>query len=468
MTRAAAVLSLGEVLGKLATLLMLGLIARGLGVADFGAFSLGLGLGLLLASATTLGLDQRLVQLTGTDPGSVSARLSSLLALRLLLGAVVIGGSALVLPLGEQVPWPVVLALVAAGCCDGLTEAFRSAASTRHVQSGPALVLVVQRFLGLGLVVLTLWLGAGLIGAALGYLTAAMVGLLLMAATAWRYGRVRPSPFAVTRAHVRDYLVAVRITGLNDLASMALFRIDVVIVAWLAGTVAVGYYTAAYRLLETVLFISWSVARVILPALADTSLPAPERSRTVSAALVAVTAVYLPYTALLLTRGEELVALLFGTEFGSTAIILWLAPAPLFFGAAQIGIIALLAIRPDSAVLLASTLALAVNVGLDLALVPVWGPAAAAAATTAAYAVQATVVLIALRRRIAPLHVRRALAVCAGTVVVAGATMLLPGHVLTAGVVGGLVYVSLWSLASRRWDRPTHDLVRSILRPGTS
>lgn len=470
MTRAAVTLSVGEVLGKLATLLMLGLLARALGVADFGAFSFGLGLGLLLASATTLGLDQRLVQLTGGDPQSLSARLSSLLAVRLSLAAAVVVLSAAVLPLAvaDDVRWHVTLALVAAACCDGVTEAFRSAASARHVQGGPAVVLVVQRFLALGLVVAAVELGGGITGAALGYLAASVVGVVLMALVGRVRADVRPSPAAVTRGHVRDYVVAVRVTGLNDLVSMALFRVDVVIIAWLAGTVAVGYYTAAYRLLETVLFISWSVARVILPALADTSLRAVERSRTVATAIVVVTAVYLPYTALLLTRGEELVALLFGEDFGSRAIILWLAPAPLFFGVAQVALIALLALRPDPAVLLASTLALVANVALDVALIPLYGPAAAAAATTAAYAVQAVVVVVALRRRVAPVHVRRALVVCTGAAVVAGATMLLPVHVVLAALVGGVVYVGLWWLASRRWDRPTHDLVRSVLTSGAS
>lgn len=470
MTRAGVTLSVGEVLGKLATLAMFGVLARALGVSEFGIFSLGIGLGALLSSVTTLGLDQRLVQLAGSDPASLSARLSSLLALRGALAIAVVAASAVVLPVLVDDPSVrhTALVLVVAGCADTFAEAFRSAASVRHVQTGPAVVLVVQRLLALGLVLLALTLGAGTTGAALAYLAASVAGVALMAATARRRADVRPGARAVSRAHTGEFVAAVRVTGLNDLVSMALFRLDVVLLAALAGTVAVGHYTAAYRLLETVLFVSWSVARVILPALADGTSDPAARSRTVSGALVVVSAIYLPYAALLLTRGEEIVRLLFGDDFGSSAVIMWLAGAPLFFGLAQVGIAALLALRPDPAVLAASSLALVVNVALNALLVPTWGAAAAAATTTLAYLVQALVLLRALHRTIPSRGVVRAAALSAGASVLAGLAMLAPVPLVPAALAGGAVYAVAWWLGTRRWDRPTLDLLRTVLAPGAS
>lgn len=465
MTRAGVTLSAGEILGKLATLAMLGVLARVVGVSEFGAFSFALGLGLLLSSVTTLGLDQRLVQLAGGEPTSLSARLSSLLAMRLALTLVVVLGAALVLRLTLDEPgrWAPSLALVVAACADTVIEAFRSAASVRHVQSGPAVVLVVQRFLALGLVVLALHLGTGVAGAAAAYCAASLTGVVLMAGTARRQADVRPRPGLVTREHTADFVSAIRVTGLNDLVSMALFRIDVVLLGWLAGTVAVGHYTAAYRLLETVLFISWSVARVLLPALSDSSAGSPDRNRAVSGALIIVSAIYLPYAAVLLTRGDELVGLLFGDEFGSVAIIAWLALAPLFFGIAQVSLSALLSLRPDPAVLLASSLALVANLAIDLALIPVWGAPAAAAATTVSYLVQATVLLVALRRRFPHTRVRRNLVLSAGASVVAAGVMLLPLPTLVGLVLGGLVYVAAWVLATRHLDPGTYRMVRGVM-----
>lgn len=469
MTRAGLTLSIGEVLGKLATLVMLGVLARALGVAEFGAFSYGLGLGLLLASIVTLGLDQRLVQLAGQRPRSLSARLSSLLAMRTVLTLVVVVITALVLSYTVDDPErrTLVIVLVVAACGESFIEAFRAAASVRHVQSGPALVLIVERFLALALVLLALHLGYRTTGVAVAYLAAVGVGVVLMAATARRAAGVQASPWRVSITHTRDFMSAVRVTGLNDLVSMALFRVDVVLLAWLAGTVAVGHYTAAYRLLETVLFISWSIARVLLPALADESPQAPDRGRTVSGGLIIVGAIYLPYAAVLLTRGDEVVRLLFGDEFGSMAIISWLALAPFFFGIAQVALSALLALRPDPAVLLASSLALVANVALDLLLIQRWGAVAAAGATTIAYAIQAGVLLVALRRRFPPTHIRRNLILSTGASVVAGAVMLSPVPLLVALVLGGLTYAVTWWVTTRRWDPSTYQLVRTVL-PGAS
>ncbi|GAA3611187.1 hypothetical protein GCM10022199_13810 [Marihabitans asiaticum] len=468
MTRAGLTLGVGEIIGKLATLVMLGVLARVLGVADFGVFSLGLGLGVLLGAVATLGMDQRLVQLAGQEPESLSARLSSLLALRLTLALAVIAGAAVVLPqvLSDWREALVAIILVVAGSTDSIIEAFRSAASSRHHQSGPAVVLVIQRCLALVLVLTALHLDGGMVGAAGAYLLAAAVGALLMAVTAYRGADILPRPRLVSRAHVRDFTAAIRVTGLNELTAMALFRVDVLLIAWLAGTVAVGHYTAAYRLLETVLFISWSVTRVILPALADSSPASPDRSRTMTGALVIVIAAYLPYGAVLLVRGDEILGLLFGAPFADPTIIGWLALAPLLFAIAQIYTSALLAVRPDPAVLAASVAALVVDIGLGLLLIPRWGAPAAAAATTLSYAVQAVVVVRALGGVVAAAALIRSVLVCLAATLLALLTMLLPLPLLPALVLAGVVYTVIWWTATTRWDRPTHQLVRTVTRRG--
>lgn len=466
MTVAGLTLAAGEVLGKMATLVMLGVLARAVGVSDFGSFSYALGLGLLLVTLTTLGLDQRLVQLAGHEPATLSSRLSTLLALRFALGALVVAATGLVvLTTGYLGDGLVTLALVIAAWADGLSEAFRSAASSRHVQSGPAVVLVVQRFTALGLVVAALGLGAGLVGAALAYLVASLFGAVLMGLVAWVSAGLRPGPRLVSRAHLHDFVTAIRVNGLNDLVSMALFRIDVVIIAWLAGPVAVGHYTAAYRLVETVLFISWSIARVLLPALADQTPGSPDRSRTISGALALAGVVYLPYGAVLLVRGDEIVRLLFGDDFGSVTLIGLLALAPFFFGVAQVCLAGLLAVRPDPAVLAASGLALTVNVVLDVLLVPRWGAQAAAAATTLSYAVQAAVLLRAVRLTTSTAPARRSLALSAGAALMATLALMVPVPLLVALALGGSAFVSVWWLGARRWDPVTYALLRAALIP---
>lgn len=467
LTVGALTLSVGEVVGKLGTLGMLGLMARQLGAADFGLFSLGLGLGLLLASVVTLGFDQRLVQLVGAEPESLDARLSALLTLRMALAITVVTVSAIVLMTLDEpaASREVIAVLVVAGCSDTLVEAFRTAANVRAVQVVPAAVLVVQRLLALGLVAWVLAEGHGVVAVAWAYCAASLGSLVVMAGVSRVVADVRPRAALVTRHHLGDFLRAVRVTGINDLVSMTLFRLDVVLLAVLAGEVAVGHYTAAYRLLETVLFVSWSLCRVVQPSLADTSAPIASRAGIVRACIVLVAGVYVPYTALLVVRGEDLMHLLFGAEFASAHVLWGLCLAPLAFGLAQVGATALLALRPDPAVLWASTAALATNVGLNLALIPAFGAVAAAVTTSLSYVVQAGVTVTALRR-VMPVHsASRPLAVVALAAFVAAAVMLVPMAPLVAMAFGVGVYVLVWGVLTSVWDRPTLGFLRSLARP---
>lgn len=467
MARAGLVLSAGEIIGKLATLVLFAILARTLGVADFGIFSLGLGTGLLLASLATLGLDPRLIQLTGGDPASLPGRLSTLVAIRLVVSAAIIGVTALVVAavLPDRVMAVTVIVLVASACCDTLSEAFRSAANSRQAQGGPAVVLVMQRLLALALVSAVLAAGGGPAEAATAYLAASATGTVLMGLATHRLTGVRPRVRGVSRAHLSDYWRSLPVTGVNDLVSMALFRLDVVFLAVLAGSVAVGHYTAAYRLLETVLFISWSIARVVLPALADTTTTDQQRGRTVTGALLLSVGLYLPYAALLLTRGDELVALIFGEGFVEPVVMVALAFAPVFFAVAQVGISALLALRPDPIVLAASAAALVVNVALNLLLIPRYGAAAAAAVTTLSYALQAGILLVGVRRSFTVSGLGRGLAIVSVASVASALVMLAPVPLVMAVVLGGAVYLGLWWVGSWLWDRLTLTGLIATLRP---
>ena len=466
MTFGAAILSLGEILGKIATLVTLSLVAQRLGPAQFGVFNFGLGLGVLLAAGVTLGFDQRLVQLVGGDPGSLSARLSSLLALRSALSVLVLTVTLIVVEVlgGDPTRRVVVLVMVTCACVDATVEAFRTAANIRGVQVVPAAVLVLQRLTALVLVIVALNHGSGIVAVAAAYASASVFGLVLMALASRRMANICPRPRRVTSGHVRDFVCVVGITGANEVVSMALFRVDVVILALLAGDIAVGHYSAAYRLLETVLFVSWSVCRVVQPVLADTSGQGPTRRDVLGAASALLCAVYLPYSALLITRGGDVTALLFGPEFRTPELMYGLAFAPILFALAQLATTALLAVRPDPFVLVASLAAFGVNVVGNVAFVPAFGATAAAVMTSLSYGVQALACMH--RAREVGFHVRGVgvlIAVVAS--LVAAAVMTWAGPLWLALLAGGVVYLSLWLVLTRRWDAEGMVFVRSVVKP---
>lgn len=460
IARAVVALSVAEILGKVASLVTFTLVARALGVAGFGVFSFGLGLGVLLAAISSLGLDDRLVQLSGRRPARLRQLLAALLLLRLVLGVVVVAVVLLVMSLRSgPISWAVVC-LVATGIIDTVTDAFRAAAASRHSQEGPALVLVVQRFVAVALVGLILLVGGGL--SAVAYLSASCVGACAMAVASGRAGG-RPSWTAVTRHDFGDHLRAVPVNGVNEVVSMALFRIDTLLLAGIAGVVAVGHYNAAYRLLETVLFVSWSLSRVLTPSLSAAQIDPGVFATTIRTGYTLISAIYLPYCAVLLVRGDELVALLFGPGFAQLHVVAWLAVTPLLFGMAHLSGSALLARRPGPIVLIASAAALVINIALNLALIPRWGAAGAAAATSGSYLVQMGVNYTGLRRRVPDARVDRGVLVAAGCATLMGVVLLAPAPALAAIAVGVLVYVAAWDFASRRYDPARRAMLLDFL-----
>ncbi|XAS77179.1 oligosaccharide flippase family protein [Dermatophilaceae bacterium Sec6.4] len=462
MARAVVALSVAEVLGKVASLVTFTVVARGLGVAGFGLFSFGLGLGLLLASISSLGLDDRLVQLSGPAPERLRQLLAALLMLRFGLGTAVLGAVLLVMLLRSgPVSWTV-FCLVATGLVDTITDAFRAASASRHSQEGPAIVLVMQRFIAVALVGAALLTGQGVLAVSVAYLSASCAGAAAMSIATRRAG-IRPSWTAVTRHDLLDHLRAVPVNGLNELVSMALFRIDTLLLAAIAGVVAVGHYNAAYRLLETVLFVSWSLSRVLTPSFAKPDIDRADFARTIRTGYALISALYLPYCAVLLVRGDQLVGLLFGPDFAKTHVVAWLAVTPLVFGMAHLSGSALLARRPDPIVLIASLAALVTNIALNLLLIPTWGATGAAAATSASYLVQMGINYTGLRRRVPGSTMDRSVLVAAGCAALMGLAMLAPSPVFIAVPVGAVVYLLAWDRISLRFDPTRRTMLLDFL-----
>lgn len=449
----AAVLALGasELLGKVATLLTFLVLARVLGVAEFGVVSFGLSLGLLLAVLPSLGLDSRLVQLGSSQPALLDRCYGALVAIRAVISTVVMGGTAMVLfaTMAERTALAVSL-LTASALVDTFTDASRGACGALQRQQLSAVVLVVQRFSTLALTAAALLVTHSAAYGALGYLAGTCVGVVGMHVAAHLAGArmlVRGSA-----PEARLMLQAAPVMGVGAVAAMGVFRIDSTLVGVLLGTVAVGVYGAGYRLFESIIFVSWTLSRVYQPVIARRP-DDPGHVRTWSRrALVLVCAVYIPYGVLIALRGDDLVRLLFGPEYVHHGVLLGLAAAPLLFGITHLGACVLLALRPDPVVLVASIVSLVLNVVLNLWLIPRWGITAAAFATSASFLVQSVILMRALTRITGSIVSPRALgSVLIGTAS-AGVALELVGPVALAVPAAALAFLLVWAAASRVLD----------------
>ncbi len=466
--RSIVLLTAAEVAGKLGTLAMVIGAARMLPLADFGVFSVALGLGALAAVLPSWGLDTVLIQRGARDPATLAGLLGTLLVLRSVVGTVLVAGLAtgaalLGTPAGVTVAAG---AVVVAALVETATDAYRSVAVAREATGTVAGVQLAQRTATAALTLLALAVWGNLLALGLAYLVGTLLGTVGMAVGAARLG-VRPGWRQVRRRPTGRLLRTSWPAGVHAVGSMALFRIDAVLLAALAGAATAGTYAAAYRLLETVLFVSWTVSRAVFPAMAAATDPRRVR-RVAEAGLVVLTTVFLPYAVLLWCRGPELLRLLYGPDLArqSAPALFWLAPAALLFGAGYLAGLVVVAGGPSPRLLGGSLGALAVNVGLNLLLIPRYGAVGAAVSTSVSYAAQAVLLYPAVRRQVGrPALVRPLLPAVAGSLVAAG-LLLLPVPLAPAVAAAAVGYVLGWLLLARRLDAEQVRVLGGLLRRG--
>lgn len=462
--RSVAWLTGGEIVGKVGTLVLIVGAARMLGAADFGTYSFALSLGLVLAVVTSWGFDITVVREGSRVRAALPHLLGEVLAARVAM-TVVLWGAVSLLPVSGWVTSVIVLSCL----LDTLTDAFRSAAAVLGVQRWAALAVAGQRLATAAAGMLAMWLGRGLTGLALATLLGSLAALGFLS---WRIARfgVRPTLAGASLAGLRKLHADSWGAGVHSALSMALFRVDQLILGLLAGQVAVGFYAAGYRLLETVLFVTWATAQAVFPVIASAPDEASLR-RGFSRSLAVVGAVLLPYAVVLTMRGPELLGLLYGPSYeaGGAAVVRLLGPAPLVFAASFLLAYVLMAARPTPLVALASLTALIFNVVLNLTLIPVWGAAGAAFATTAAYLAETVVLVVMVRALVSPRGwlpgLRRGLAPAACGAVVLALVLAAGLPLVPSLLTGAALYCATWYVTARRIDPEQLHVLKAFATP---
>lgn len=457
----------GEVLGKVATLITLAWSARVIGVEAFGVFTLGMGLGVILSTIPALAPASRMIQLVGRRTETLGVHLASLNVLRwaFTVPAMAIAVPFVLMRSSAVDRWTIAL-LVASCLLDNTIKVWLAACTALDRQSATALVFAGQRFVTLALVGVALLTEPSSATVAAAFALGSLLANIAMAWLARRVG-ARPDYRSMKRQNLRQLLVATPVAGGSAILTEALGRVDVILIGLLAGDTAVGLYGVAYRLMETALFVSWTLARALTPDLVRARL-GEELRQPVRLGVVILSALYLPYGAILAFAGDDIVALVFGPHYAVGHVLVLLGAAPLLFGFSHFASVALFARRPDPVVPLATALALAVNLLLNVLLLPRLHADAAALAKTAAFAVEALVLGFALNR-IAPLRgARRGILVSVVATAVACIPVLVGLPIVPALVLAVAIYCSVWFLLVRRFDPVTAAWFERAVRPSSA
>jgi O-antigen/teichoic acid export membrane protein len=363
------------------------ILARTLGPSGRGIYALALAGPSALVLVANLGVSNALVYHLARRTFPIDRLIGQVLVLSLVLGGVTTVALLIVLAfLGHLILPGVPLRLVViAGVSlplglffyyslsfsQGL-ERFRAFNALYLVNGVATVVLILPLFVMLGNVTLAVaaW--------SLRWIATTILGLVFLA----RHGKLNLRfNLSVSRALLRFGLVGY----LSYLMSFLNFRLDTFLVNIFRNATEVGFYDVAVSMAETIWYISTAAATVLAPRVASDEAGSDETTGRVSR-IVAVTS--LLAAIVLAIAAPPIVRILFGTAFQPSVAGIWLLlPGVVTLSVARVLSSYLLGRNRQVVDLVASLAGLAATIALDLTLIPRYGFAGAAFASSIAYTI---------------------------------------------------------------------------------
>lgn len=462
--KAVGALAIAELAGKGASFVMFALAARQLGVDDFGVFSWAFAIGMLANSFVVWGFDMIQVREGSKHPDTVPGTLVNILAMRTVMATVALA-VVMAVTWGDSESTPAVMFLVTVACLvDTVNDSVRAAAAALRKLAMFSKHMIIQRLITAVVAVAVLLAGGGLLAFSAAYCIGTVLGVLWMMRVSTRLGA--PIRWGnVSWPTMKWLLWESKVLGIFTVVNMAVFRIDTVMLGSLGTVEEVGYYAVAYKLFETVLFIVWSVARVAAPEIASASVTSVAR-RTYEVAVGTALSLMTPYTAVLVVSGGAVAALVFGSEYqqGAAPATAWLGLALIPYTVQYLSGSAIIARGHNATVLVASAVALVVNVGLNVWLIPLYGSAGAAFATMATLVVQAAVLMVTVWRSFRGVSLWRPLIHLPISAAAMIPILVNIEPILVAAPLAALAYLAVWFAVGRLIDRGAVDGVVGLVR----
>lgn len=263
----------------------------------------------------------------------------------------------------------------------------------RQVVRNLNLILVGQGLIAVvAILVLVGALDLGVEGAVIAYLGSNALAALLLVLEVRRLGRAPTGRDADRGIGVREFLAYGLRLYPQNVTSFFSYRVDVFLLSLLLGDpVAIGLYSISVNLAEVAFHVPDSVASIFYPQVAGLSMDEASRA-TPSVGRLTILMTVLAVLVLIPTAVVG-VYLILPAFVACLPAFLVLIPGVLALSLSKILASYLTGIARPKPVAIAAIVALAINVTLNLVLIPRWGIVGAAAASLGSYTAHATMLL---------------------------------------------------------------------------
>ena len=453
---------------KLASLAFYAVLARKLGQTGVGVFVFALAwaeISMLLAS---LGLDRALVLWIARDRSRAAGLFADSTALKATLAApIALVSFALVNVLAVGSTARVAIYLLTLGALfDALTRVAVGVFTALERAELTATTTIAQRFLTAAVGIAVLVAGGAVVAAAATYVAAAAVGFAF--ATFLVRRRLGVERAGVSPRRWRELSVGSIPFAIQDTFTVLLFRIDAVLLSLIATDAAVGRYGSAYRLFEATFFLTYALGAAFSPMYAylgrDTE---PTVQSAFQRSLKLALLLLVPCAVAFGVLPEFVSRTIFGADLeAASSALRILAPVVVLIGLVTLSSSLIVSRRDPRTILVLSGAMTALNVGLNLALIPGLDERGAAIAMLAT---EVAFLVLALAMAVRTLATRLDwLTMCAAPLLagaaMAGAAVALRGTPLLALLAGVAVYPLAFVIAERLISPGDLSFVADFLR----
>lgn len=455
----------GEVLSRAASLGFYVVMARELGKSGFGGFTLAASLTMFI-ELSGLGTDALLTREVARGRERIHMLFWNANAVKLVFGLaalVLVIGLAYVGDYGADVRAAVALLALAGLFEVGSKTVF---ATFRGLENVVPIVraLMLQRFLTAAVGIAAMLAGAGLVPVSIVYLVFAGVAWAVIHLDLYRSG-LRPR-FAPSRRRAYEIVVLSLPLALSSAFTFVLARLDIVLLSFIKGNPAVATYSAAYRIFEAILFLSWNFGLSMLPSFArlgaETS-PSIGRAYEVASKVVALT--MFPVGAAQVLFAHPITTLLYGSAYADAVPSMrLLGVATAVSGFYMLSVQLLTAQDRRRLIAIISAIVLVENAALNLILIPAHSYTGAAEAWLASQATLSALMVAASLRETGRIAWVRAIG---GPLVGCGAmglVALATGFALPGFALALVVYVLVVGALEHRLFPEDVQLLRQALR----
>ncbi|HEX5910687.1 MAG TPA: oligosaccharide flippase family protein [Thermoleophilaceae bacterium] len=443
VARNALVRMAGEILAKTASVVFFILIARKLGEEAFGDFTFALSLTSVLLFAAGLGTEELTTREIARDRSTVHLYITNVILIKTITSFLLVVASVLIVVLGSY-PAEVQLTvlLVGAGVAfENTGRSYWSAFQAFERQEYVSLSLIVQRFATLIGCIVVLVAGGGLVAVAAVFLGGAVLNLFTVRWALRRF--VVKLRFDVDVARWWPIARAGLPIGVVTVLGGLTLRLDATLISFFtpgSGNAEVGYFGAAFRLVEATLFIGWGFNAAALPWLAQQTGDALRHGFELGTKAVA--GLLAPIGVILCVLAEPIIELVYGAQYEPAVLPLrYLGLSVVAYSINFYFSTVLVARDKPTAFARAQLVALGVNVAVNAYVIPRHGAAGAAAVALGTGALLAVLGAIQVQRVIGRASLLRGLlSPTVAALAMAGVIELTQLPLVPAALLGLVVY----------------------------